>query len=156
MKNPVLLLLVSIICSAFPVMAQNVSVQLGATFEPSSVPRFLGEAALGLGYGENLSLTTIQIRPISARQISTAVVTGMERTLYKLQKAEFAICGQAGIAATGENASGIALGCLTLLVPVRQDLSVGVRGEARNAPVEGGLWDSRMSVFLRWHLGETQ
>jgi len=135
--------------------AQEVNLRLGAAFEPASTPRGLGEVSFLLG-GETRSITTIQIRPITATNITTSVVTGAEKTLFKLSKADFGVCGQAGIAANAANTSGIVSGCVYGKFDLPRNLSLVATGRAENAPISGGVWDSRASIAINWRLGAVQ
>src|SRR3990167_6287141 len=155
MKQVISLLFLSVGCLALSGQAQEVNLRLGMAVEPTSTPRGLGEVSFLLG-GDTRSITTIQIRPITATNITTSVVTGAEKTLFKLSKAEFGVCGQAGIAANAANTSGIVSGCVYGKFDLPRNLSLVATGRAENAPISGGVWDSRASIAINWRLGAVQ
>ena len=153
-----LLLLVSIICSAYPVRAQTIG--LAAGFEPSSVPRSSGVLQYIYGSGATRPYTAITARPIGIEGVSFSASAGVIRRLaggvYRVpgfqgyKQVFLETFAQGGVATSGAATSGIVNGGGSLVFPTRYGVAWVLSGEAVVAPINNEL-QARVSAGLRFN-----
>lgn len=160
MRRLILLLLISIICSAYPVMAQQRAVEFGGAFDASATPNKQVYAS----YYEPMiggfrSYTTLSLWQIAPMQIAHAVTTGVEHPIYT--QGWFTLAGHSQVGyALSQNVSSIdfnAGGAITIAPASLKHGSFVIIGGYSDVPavssISKGVWYPRVSVGFRYELG---
>ena len=151
-KRLTVLLLVSIICSAYPLLAQNYSLELGAALYGSTAPHSAGYLTVLLGDAKTRSYTTIELRGVESIAPTHSTRTGIERTLFKDERFELTAGTQVGIS-TGNVTSGVFLGNGSLIWSPKfaKGLRFAFGGETLTSP-DG--WQLQFRTGMRYNFGK--
>lgn len=163
MKRLALLLLVSIICSAYPAWAQTHSIGLGAAFEPDGTPRSSGVFQYIIGSGDTRPYTEITMRPIAVSGVtfsaSAGIIRRLARGLYRIPGSDvdrevfLESFARGGVATRDGGTSGLFSGGGALVFPTHYGVDFVFTGEAVAAPLIDG-WQARVGAGLRFNFFE--
>ena len=154
MKRLLFLLLISIIASAYPLWAQTYALEMGAGFRATTTPRsgaYFSVLLAPEGEQKIRSYTTIDMKPVKSDSAAYTMRTGAERTLFKSDNLQLNGILQAGVATGKDSTSGIFTGGGNVLWSpgFLGDFSLVLRGEASQAPADGGF-EPKVSLGFRF------